>query len=157
MFNKIELSLFHQNNILTYKLYMMQVTCFAHAHLTAGICMGHVQCNGLYVSGRLVIESLFIHNPPDILLAFRSVCCHIHFAWIHCELHRVETPVAVAYSGCTHAGPSSTEDVSDIVTGKRRRQHIDYKVVKCSQAAATCFLHFALSPCHAVNAPSPEF
>ena len=26
------------------------------------------------------------------------------------------------------AGPSNSEDVSDVVTGKRRRQHIDYKV-----------------------------
>ena len=80
-----------------------------------------------------------------------------HFVWFYVEIHRANAPVAVAYSVCTCAGPSATEDVSDIVTGKRRRQHIDYKVAKRTQAAANCLLHSSLRPCHAVNGPSLEF
>ena len=51
-------------------------------------------------------------------------------------------------------GPSASEDVSDVVTGRRKRQHIDYKVTKCTQAAATCLQCSTLTLCHPVTAPA---
>ena len=41
-----------------------------------------------------------------------------------------------------HAGPGASEDVSDLVTGKRKRKTIDYKVrlARCQQARFCCQL-----------------
>ncbi len=56
------------------------------------------------------------------LLLVQAVC----FCATGSITDRMTTPVQKQHVG--GAGPSNSEDISDIVTGKRRRQHIDYKV-----------------------------